>query len=275
MLMATGATLATGCPSVAAARAPSRRASAGPHSVVSRARRLPISPHGRPLVPATGDWEGTANGFPASFELVYRPAFRIFGRPPYGYVDLTTIEPASCPVSTSRYSEGVIGEQPDVTPLGSGGTFGLPLYHLLGRIRSATVAGLSTSFNSDPEHGSTACRGTLTWMMHPADRRRVDDGSWSLRFASGETGGIVVKAGGRLAVGFQFPLSLGQCGGAFGGADLFIPASDEALFGEVGGPSVSLKFTSATAAVGQVSDATLECGNYTQPFTAALSKLGQ
>jgi hypothetical protein len=237
------------------------------------ARRLPIRPaHGRPFVPAIGDWEGSINGFPSSFELVYKPAFQIFRRAPYGFEDLTTIEPSSCPVSGSLYSEGVIGQQPDITPLGLGGAFP-PGYSVSGAIRAAGVASLSAAFNTDPETGNPLCRGTLRWTLHPASRHPVDDGSWTLRFANGESETLSVTGGGRLATGFSFPLALYQCGGPAGGVDLFVQASGDAVYSEpASGLTVRLSFAAAKTASGEITANTIGCGSYTLAMTAALEK---
>jgi hypothetical protein len=65
---------------------------------------IPIRPrHGRPFDPVTGDWEAIANGFPASFALVYDPRNeRKYGWPPYDLEDLAYVLPDTCP--PNRYN---------------------------------------------------------------------------------------------------------------------------------------------------------------------------
>jgi hypothetical protein len=228
---------------------------AATHEVVSAALP-PISAPGQgPFVPRVGDWEGTVGGYPASFELVYEPTYVAFGGPPYGYEDLTTVDPDSCPLAANRYSVGVVGED-DVTPMGVGGSFPLAGEGITGGIVGSSSATLSSSFDTGTGTGGAACRGTLMRAMHPATRRTVDDGAWTLRFADGESQTFTVSAGGRLAIGIDFPAALGRCGGPRGNVNLFIAAGGAAsVRGPRGAYALRLSFTGVNRASGRITAA--------------------
>ncbi len=238
----------------------------------SRSGRAPITSAGqKPFVPAVGDWEGTVDGFPASFELVYEPGFVVYQRPPYGYEDLTTMDPASCPLAANRYSATVVGRD-DVTPLGIGGTLPLAAEGIGGRILGPGSATLSSSFDTGRGGGNAACSGTLTRSMHPAKRRTVDDGAWTLRFADGETQTLTVSAGGRVATGIEFPRALGRCGGPYGNLNLFIgPNGRASLKGPGGAYTLSLGFTGATRASGALTTSRGSCRGFRLGITASLA----
>jgi hypothetical protein len=237
-----------------------------------RAQHAPIiSRDHKPFVPRVGDWEGTVNGYPASFELVYEPGYLAFGRPPYGFQNLATIIPSSCPLAANRYSEAVIGEH-EVTPLGPAGSFPLARDGLAGGIQGPRSATLSRMFDIGNGIGAHRCKGTMTWAMHPASRRTVQDGSWTLQFAGGETESFTVLSGGRLASGITFPAALRHCGGPFGDANLFIAPTGAASIRELGGQfALSLSFSAANAASGQIT-ASKRCGAFRLAMTASLTK---
>ncbi len=227
-------------------------AAAHAHAVGSAARPPIVAPGRGPFVPVLGDWEGSVGGYPASFELVYEPAYVSYGRPPYGYEDLATVDPDSCPLAAERYSVGVVGED-EVTPLGAGGSFPLAGEGIAGGIVGASSASLSVNFNTGTGAAGIACRGTLTRTMYPASRRTVDDGAWALRFADGESQAFTVSAGGRLAIGIDLPAALRRCGGPHGNVNLFIPAGGQAsLKGPRGAFSLRLSFTGANTASGRI-----------------------
>jgi hypothetical protein len=188
---------------------------AKPHST-------PITPaHGARFVPQLGDWEGRANGFPVSFELLSVPRFQTLHHlPPYGYTDLTVLEPNSCPPSAGRYSESSIALG---SPLefGRRGGFGLTPVGFGGGLQAARSALLETNFRVD---SGQHCSGRLVWHLHPANRIAVRDGRWKARFSDGETSTFSVHDGGRLATRLRLPHALEQCGGLVGALDVFIGA---------------------------------------------------
>ena len=231
-----------------------------------------ISVPGRsPFVPTVGDWEGSVDGFPASFELVYEPTYVDYGRPPYGVEDLTTIDPDSCPIAADRYSVSVVGQN-DVTPLGVDGSLPLAGEGLSGGVLGPGSATLSNGFDTGPGRGGASCSGTLTLAMHPAKRRMVDDGAWALRFADGETQTFTVSAGGRAAIGIDLPAALGRCGGPSGNLNLFIGAGATAsLRGTRGAYALRLSFTGANRASGRITAPTRRCRAFSLEMKATLS----
>ncbi len=240
--------------------------------------RLPIFPrHGRPFVPAVGDWEGIAGGLAASFELAYEPSYAVFGTP-HGYQDLITFglafspSPTGCPLSSSATGAGVIGEG-DITPLGRGGVFPLAKLDVSGGVRSPTEATLTERlvWPSAPEYA--ACPKSWSWKLRPASRRAVRDGIWTVRLQNAETQTVEVKAGGRVIEGLAFPSAVGACQGPLGGADMFIAADGIASYSEPAGQvGISLDFSSFDAASGQFSFAAAGCGTVTIAMTASLTK---
>ncbi|MGA2321976.1 MAG: hypothetical protein ABSG95_14780 [Solirubrobacteraceae bacterium] len=262
------ATVALGCPALAPALA-----QRGPMVPV----RVPITPrHGRPFLPAIGDWEGTFAGYSASFELTYEPQYVSFRRPPYGYEDLTLLKPAvdpqepGCPFAPRSASWDVIAQN-EPAPLGVGGSFPLAGFRVSGGIEGPDSASISTR-EEFPGRKSAACVRTLRWTMHPAQRRTVDDGSWMLRFSDGETEQFSVSDGGRLATGIGYPAALGKCGGPIGSVDLFVGASGIASFHEPRERlAVSLNF-SAEAAGGQIIASAARCGARRLAMSASLTE---
>lgn len=245
-------------------------ASAHAHAV--SASDAPITAPGHsPFVPKLGDWEGTVGGYPASFELASEPSYLAFGLPPYGYQNLTTVMPDSCPTASDRYAVGVIGEH-DVTPLGVGGSFPLARDGITGAISGPSSAALSRRFDTSGGSAKPGCRGALTWAMHPAVREPVDDGAWALRFVGGETQPFSVSGGGRLALGVVFPASLGRCGGPQGDVNLFIgPGGAASVKRPHGALTLRLGFTSATTATGQVTARTERCGAFHLAMAASVT----
>jgi hypothetical protein len=170
---------------------------------------------GKPFVPTLGDWEGTANGFPASFSLVHTNRGGVRG---YGINDVVALRPNGCPTASYRYSEAVIQSKLGA-PLGSGGSLGLSRFGFGGNFvgaRSATMSG---------RYRSGSCSGKLSWNMHPAKRTLVQAGAWRVRFADGESGSFNVLASGRLASSIEVPSALTSCDGVTGAVDLFIGTS--------------------------------------------------
>jgi hypothetical protein len=168
---------------------------------------------GKRVVPALGDWEGIANGFPASFRLSYGPDAN--GNLNYGLQTLVALRPVGCPVSSSRYAEDVLSAR-RLNPLGPAGSLGLSRFEFGGALQGARTATLSTRYRI------AGCSGTLTWQMRPATRTPVQDGVWRLHYPSGASSRFRVQAGGRLASQIDVPSALKRCNGVSGQYDLFI-----------------------------------------------------
>jgi hypothetical protein len=172
--------------------------------------------HGRPFIPVQGDWEGTANGFAASFNLVLDAVHQQrAGVPQYGIQDLVMLRPLACPPDPAHYGESIQGGRlPSV--LGDHGSLGLSRFGLQGELtarRAATLQG---------HYSLPSCHGMLTWHMHPAVRRTVADGTWTLSYSGGEHSQFHVQAGGRLATAIRLPRAIGACNGLQGTLDVFI-----------------------------------------------------
>lgn len=172
--------------------------------------------HGRPFVPVQGDWEGTADGFAASFNLVLDAVHQQrAGVPQYGIQDLVMLRPLACPPDPAHYGESILGGRlPSV--LGDHGSLGLSRFGLEGQLtakRSATLQG---------RYRLPSCHGMLTWHMHPAVRRTVANGIWTVHYSGGEQSAFRVRAGGRLATAIRLPRATAACNGLEGTLDLFI-----------------------------------------------------
>jgi hypothetical protein len=193
-------------------------AGAGQGQSVARAR--PDAPRptvssksGHRFAPALGDWEGTANGFPASFRLRFGGAPS--GGRTYGLDELVALSPVGCPVSSSHYAEHVLSSRL-VNPLGRSGSLGLSKFGFGGDLFGARSATLSRRYRTG------SCSGTLTWHMRPAVRRPVQDGLWQMRDAAGHSSVFRVQAAGRLATRIEIPAAVTRCSGVSGRLDLFI-----------------------------------------------------
>jgi hypothetical protein len=246
--------------------------STGARSLLSRtahaakAHSTPITPaHGARFVPQLGDWEGRANGFPASFELLSVPRFQTLHHlPPYGYTDLAVLEPNSCPPSAGRYSESSIALG---SPLefGRRGGFGLTPVGFGGGLQAAHSALLETNFRvGSGQH----CSGRLVWHLHPANRIAVRDGRWKARFSDGETSTFNVHDGGRLATRLRLPHALEHCGGMFGALDAFIGARGNAGVSQAK-LDLGMHF-SGSAATGRLSVPGASCLHPSLTMTASL-----
>ncbi len=198
---------------------PLRAPAASPAPATQPAQPTPPAiqpPHGRPFIPVQGDWEGTANGFAASFNLVLDAVKQQrAGVPQYGIQDLVMLRPFACPPEPSHYGESIVGGLlPSV--LGDHGSLGLSRFGLEGAFtgkRSAMLQG---------HYSLPSCHGMLSWHMHPAVRRTVANGTWALRYSSGGHSTFRVQAGGRLATGIRLPDSIAACNGLQGTLDVFI-----------------------------------------------------
>jgi hypothetical protein len=186
---------------------------------VATAAHQPIVPrHAKQFVPVTGDWEGTVDGFPASFELLYHPSFATkYHLAPYAFENLIMFEPDSCPVASYQYYENMVS-QAATSGISAGGSFRLGSDGWPGGLIGARTAKLSAVAQS-----GSKCRLKLHWTMHPARRRAVQDGEWKLHFSDGASNTFSVASGGRLASGVTVPDAVTKCGASSGGgADLFI-----------------------------------------------------
>jgi hypothetical protein len=174
---------------------------------------------GKLFLPALGDWEGSVNGFPASFRLRY--AHTASGALRYGLDKLAVLRPASCAVSPSRYQEDLI-DSVNPNPLGRSGSLGLGRFGFGGQLNGARSATLTKRYRVD------SCMGTLSWHMHPAKRVAVQDGRWRIRYRNGASGTFRVEAGGRVAAGIDIPSAVTDCNRLGGQFDLFIGPNGQA-----------------------------------------------
>jgi hypothetical protein len=225
------------------------------------AATAPIRPaHGKPFVPRLGDWEGTVNGFPASFALLSVPRFQAqFGRPPYGFTDVVLLRPATCPARPALHTEETI-TGPGAGMIRRSGSFLLQRFSFSGSLQGARSALLMGSF------AGGHCSGRLIWHMHPADRAIVPDGTWKAHFSDGESSTFSVVAGGRLASHVVVPTGLHGCGAPTGAVDLFIGARGNAAI-QTKGLSAGLHFSSGSA-TGRLSVPGASCSQPSLTMTA-------
>lgn len=195
---------------------------------------------GKPFVPILGDWDGTVNGFPASFQLRYDTSLpQRAGRPQYGLMHVVVLRPNACPRSASHYAEMLVDGKL-ASEVGNWGSLGLARFQLGGsftRRRSATLSS---------RYALASCRGTLTWIMHPANRRPVNDGTWNVHFSGGEAGEFTVHGGGRLAASITLPHALIACNGLQGAVDVFIAPNGAATVSQPG-LRLTMQFSRRTA----------------------------
>lgn len=225
------------------------------HGTGTHHRSGPAVVVGKTFKPRLGDWDGTADGFPASFELLREPSYpRLYKRPPYGFKDVVLFKPSSCPVNPHASFQTT--EQAGVTPIATDGSFGLVSDGIPGGLTAARTTVLSSGFNIPTVPGSPGCKGTLRWHLHPVARRAVSDGVWALHFADGESSTFTVSDEGRLANNLILPTTIsGACGGASGAVDLFVAPSGVASWSDPQQPGlkISLTFTGRKSASGHIS----------------------
>ncbi len=198
-------------------------------------------PHGKSFIPVQGDWEGTARGFSASFNLVVDAvARRRAGVPQYGIEDLVMLKPLSCPPQAAHYGESFLGGRlPSV--LGDRGSLGLARFGLDGALTGARSATLSARYSLP------SCHGTLIWHLHPAVRHTVANGTWMVHYPDGESFPFRVRAGGRLATGIGLPHSISGCNGLEGSLDGFIGTRGRSSITQAG-VTLTLRFANGHAA---------------------------
>lgn len=242
VISVVGLALAIAGTALAAASVPARTAAAPITPVTAAAATTaPVTPrHGAPFIPTQGDWEGTVDGFAASFQLTYDAAMRQpAGVPHYGIRNLVMLRPSSCPASAAHYTESIVSGRVPVA-LGRYGSLNLGRFDLAGSLtgpRRATLAG---------SYAPGGCHGRLTWHMHPATRSTVEDGAWTVHFADGESDRFAVEAGGRLATGIGLPRAVATCNGLEGTFDAFIGAGGGAAVSQ-GGIRLTLRFAGGRA----------------------------
>jgi hypothetical protein len=237
-------------------------------------RRPAIRVHGHRFVPVTGDWEGTADGYPASFELSYAPFYSI----PYGLNDLVRMAPTSCPAGVLPPVSPVI-DGGGLASLDPGGSLGADRYNVHGGLTGARTATLWSKITYAGTVPPTCVR-RLTFRMHPARRTKVDDGTWSLRYTGGGAQKLSVTGGGRLASPLAIPPSTDVCypnyptpPGELGDSlQLFIGRSGVATsqFGYYG-IAATLRFRKTTLS-GQLAINNQTCHDSTFPLTGSLTK---
>jgi hypothetical protein len=215
---------------------------------------------GKAFVPTLGDWEGTVNGFPASFQLRHDTSLpQRAGRPQYGLTHIVVFRPDACPASSVRYSEAVVDGQLS-SQLGSWGSLGLSHFGFGGGFTGRRSATLSSHYKLK------ACSGQLTWNMHPANRGQVNTGAWAVKFNGGATGKFTVLAGGRLATAFEIPAALTSCNGLEGAVDAFIAPNGTAKISN-SVLSLTMQFSRRTA-TGQLNSGGSGCASGPIKFTA-------
>jgi hypothetical protein len=257
---ALGAGVFAAVPMSSASTSPSTTTSTLPMAGVVTPKS-PIRPHkGKSFIPILGNWEGTANGFPASFDLRYDPKLPARrGVPQYGITQLVTLRPSTCPVTRSRYRETLVtGRIP--TEIGGFGSLGLTRFGFAGSFAKGTAAALSAHYRSG------SCSGTQVWHMRPVMRSQVDDGMWRLQFRDGESDIFDVQAGGRLATSIKLPQALTACNGIEGNVDLFIAANGQAQLSQRD-VRVTMSFSRKTAS-GQLDAGGRGCSHGPIHFTA-------
>jgi hypothetical protein len=199
-----------------------------------------VPAHGRPFIPVQGDWEGMANGFAASFNLVLDAVHQQrAGVPQYGIQDLVMLRPLACPPDPAHYGESILGGRlPSV--LADHGSLGLSRFGLQGRLTGKRSAILQARYSLH------SCHGTLAWHMHPAVRRTVANGTWTLHYSGGEHSTFHVQAGGRLATAIRLPDAIATCNGLEGTLDLFIGTRGGVSITQAG-VTLRLRFSNAAA----------------------------
>jgi len=251
--LAVAAITAFALPGLSAARPAARRA---------QTSSLPtIQGHkGKPFVPTQRDREGTVNGFPASFLLRHDTSLpQLPGRPQYGLTHIVALRPNACPANSAAYSEAVIDGQVS-SQIGARASLGLSRFGFGGGFTGRRAATLSGRYKLK------SCSGQLTWNMHPANRRQVNTGTWTVKFNGGATGKVTVLAGGRLATAFKIPSALTSCNGLEGAVDAFIAPNGTAKISN-SVLTLAIQFSRRTA-TGQLNSGGSGCAGGPIKFTA-------
>jgi hypothetical protein len=237
--------------------------SARPAAVRDATSSLPtIGAHkGKPFVPILGNWDGTVDGFAASFQLRYDKTLpQRAGTPQYGLMHVVLLRPNACPRSSSRYAEQLVDGQ-TASEIGPWGSLRLSRFALTGGFSGRRSAELSARYKL------ASCSGALTWNMHPANRPQVNDGTWNLQFRNGQSGKFTVLGGGRLATSITLPSALTACNGLQGAVDLFIVANGSAKLSQ-SDLRMTVQFSRRTAS-GQLNAGGRGCEGGPIRFTAS------
>jgi hypothetical protein len=225
----------------AASPHPNVSAASAPELQMAKPTPPAIQPQrGRPFIPVQGDWEGSAKGFAASFNLVLDAVHqRRAGVPEYGIQDLVMLRPLVCPPDPAHYGESILsGRLPSV--LGGHGSLGLSRFGLAGQLTASRSATLQARYTLH------SCHGRLTWQMHPAVRHAVANGTWTVSYAGGEHASFQVRAGGRLATAIRLPQAIATCNGLRGTLDVFIGTRGRATITR-SGVTLKLRFANGRA----------------------------
>lgn len=249
MRYAAAAVLMSGAGAGAAAiLAATAAAAPAPTPAAAQPPAAAVSPrHGRPFAPAQGDWEGTARGLGASFDLGFDP---VSGR--FMLTHLVLLRPNACPTDPALHSEFFLPGRARA-PLGRFGSLQFGTDGVSTTLKGARMATVTSPYRV------RTCAGTLTWRMHPAHRVTVDDGRWAIRFGQGAPARFLVDSGGRLARAVPLPPVPAGCSGLRGSLDLFISAAGRASITH-GGVTMALRFTKR-AATGTVRIAGCQAGS--------------
>jgi hypothetical protein len=246
--------------------APTAAARVGPASNLPPLRP---SHNGHRYTPVTGDWEGTVDGLPVSFQLTKQPTFpERYGSTQYGFSNFVVAEPQSCSAPTEGPFSFATVEVGRYGQVGDNGSFNIN--QISGGLTAPRTARLAGSFRVGDASGQT-CTLSRSWTASPAHRNPVHDGSWTVRYGDGETGTFRVTAGGRLVSRLTPPnAALGVCGiEPSGGLSAFIDTGGSALDQLPDVLTLSLQFSDRSA----TGTLTLPgCTTATVPVTASLSK---
>jgi hypothetical protein len=230
----------------------------------SPAARTPITLRsGKSFRPTLGDWEGTINGLPASFELSYG---HTSGAARYGLDDLVAVRPAGCPAIAGHYMEDVLASTV-ATPLGANGSLGLSRFKFGGSLSGARSATLTRTFRVG------GCTRTLSWTMRPATRRTVTDGVWTAAYSGGGTSTLRVQAAGRLATAVTIPPAMTRCNGLAGKFDMFIGSNGTATLSQPG-LRATIQFTRRGGS-GRINSDGTGCGGGPFRFSVKLKQAGK
>ncbi len=222
----------------------------------------------------TGDWEGVAQGFHASFELIHNSSNAAYGAQPYGVYNLVMTTPNSCPTDTGQLFVTTQGSRKYQILVGPSGAFPWHQHQpAIGWITGASSARAHSAYSVQVGH--KRCRGTLHYKFHPTRRRPVRDGNWRLSFSDGEHQSVSVMSGGRFT-SVSFPNVRPSCPGGsggptFGGIEAFIPADgrvDQTVHINPGTVTLRWRFTNAHSGHGSFVATAPGCTSGTLSFSA-------